>query len=185
MQFSYGNGKRVRGEDTGVNLPPPTSDLTPPTSDLTTPTSDSTPPTSDSTNTNFESNSPVQEISAAVAGSKEDHPQVLAPASLIMRSAVSNVEQRLFFNIELNGIKLLGMLDDGSVYSYLGKGVSKEFAGKLEQEAALVRVTDGGAVKLQGVLNMIVSIDNKGISMPFRVADELQYGCILAIEHLR
>ena len=37
---------------------------------------------------------------------------------------------------------LSGMLDDGSVHSYLGKGVSKEFAGKLEQETASVRVAD-------------------------------------------
>ena len=74
-----------------------------------------------------------------------------------MRSAVSNVKPRLFFNIELNGRKLLGMLDDGSFHPYLGKGASKEFAGKLEQEAASVRVADGGAVKLQGVLNLTVS----------------------------
>ena len=102
-----------------------------------------------------------------------------------MWSAVSNVEPRLFFNIELNGRKLLGMLDDGSVHSYLGKGVSKEFAGKLEQEAASVRVVDGGAVKLQGILNLTVSIDNTQLNMPFRVADELQYDCILGIDFKR
>ena len=108
--------------------------------------------------------SPVQESSAAVADSEGDHPQVLAPASLIMRSAVSNVEPRLFFNIELNGRTLLGMPDDGSVHSYL---VSKEFAGKLEQETASVRVADGGAVKLQGVLNLTDSIDNTQLIMPY------------------
>ena len=129
--------------------------------------------------------SPIQESSAAVADSEGDHPQVLAPASLIMRSAVSNVEPRLFFNIELNGRTLLGMLNDGSVHSYLSKGVSKEFAGKLEQGTASVRVADGGAVKLQGVLNLTVSIDNTLLVMPFRVADELQYDCILGIDFKR
>ena len=66
------------------------------------------------------------------------------------------------------------MLDDGSVHSYLGKGASKDFAGKLEQETASVRIADGGAVKLQGVLNLTVSIDNTQLSKPFRVAGELQ-----------
>ena len=162
MQFDYVDGKRVRGEINGVNLPPSTSDSTPPNSDT---------------------NSPVQEISAPVADSEGDH--VLALASLIMRSAVSNVEPRIFFNIELNGRKLLDMLDDGSVHSYLGKGVSKEFAGKLEQEATSVRVAGGAAVKLQGVLNMTVSIDNTQLTIPFRVADELQYDCILGIDFKR
>ena len=59
------------------------------------------------------------------------------------------------------------MLDDGSVYSYLGRGISKEFAGKLKQQAVSVRVADGGAVKLQVVLNMTVSIDNSPLNMPF------------------
>ena len=164
MQSARVDGKRVRGEVKGVNLPPPTSDLTP---------------------LKVDTESPLPESSAAEADSEGDHPQVLAPASLILRSAVSNIEPRLFFNIELNGRTLLGMLDDGSVHSYLGKGVSKEFAGKLEQETASVRVADGGAVKLQGVLNLTISIDNTQLSMPFRVADELQYDCILGIDFKR
>ena len=137
MQFGQADGKQVRWEVNGVSLPPPTSDLTPP---------------------KLDTESPVQESCAAVADSEGDHAQVLAPASLIMRSAVSNVEPRLFFNIELKGRELLGMLDDGSVHSYLGKGVSQEFAGKLEQETASVRVADGGAFKLQGVLNLTALI---------------------------
>ena len=167
MQSSQSVGKRVRGEAKGVSSPPPTSDLTPPKVDT---------------------ESPLPESSAAVADSEGDHPQLLAPASLILRGAVSNIEPRLFFNIELNRRTLLGMLDDGSVHSNLGKGVSKEFAGKLEQETASVRVADGDTVKLQGVMNLTVSIDNTQLSMPFRVADELQYDCILGIasnEHLR
>ena len=64
------------------------------------------------------------------------------------------------------------MLDDG-------------FAGKLKQETASVRVADGGAVKLQGVLNLTVCIDNTQLSMPFRVAEELQYDCILGIDFKR
>ena len=126
------------------------------------------------TSPKLDTESPVQESSAAVANSEGDHHQVLAPASLIMRSAVSNVEPRLFFNIESNGRKFLGMLDNGSVHSY-----------KLEQEAASVRVADGGAVKLQGVLNLTVNIDNTQLSMPFRVADELQYVCILGNDFKR
>ena len=161
VQFGQDDGKRVGGEVKGVNLPSPTSDLTHHKLEM--------PPL-------------IQESNAAVADSEGNHPQILAPASLIMRSAVSNVEPRLFFNIELNGRKLLGMLDDGSVHSYLGKGVSKEFAGKLEEETASVRVADGGAVKLQGVLKMTVSIDGTQLTMPFRVADELQYDCILGID---
>ena len=77
------------------------------------------------------------------------------------------------------------MLDDGSVHSYLGKGVTKEFAGKLKQETASVRVADGGAVKLQGLLNLTDSIDNTQVSMPFKVADELQCDCILGIDFKR
>ena len=161
MQFGQADGKRVSGEVDGINLPSPTSDLTPP---------------------KFDTESPVQESSAAVADSEGDLPQVLAPASLIMRSTVSNVEPRLLFNIEFNETKLLGMLDDGFVHSYLDKGISKKFAEKLEQEAASVRVADGGAVKLKGVWNLTVSIDNAQLSMPFRVADELQYDCILGID---
>ena len=164
MKSGRADGKRVRGEVKGLSLPPPTSDLTPPKVDK---------------------ESSIQESSAAVADSEGGHPQVLAPASLIMRNAVSNVEPRLFFNIELNGRTLLGMLDDRSVHSYHGKGDGKEFAGKLEQETASVRVADGGAVKLQGVLNLTVSIDNTQLIMPFRVADELQYDCILRIDFKR
>ena len=115
MQSARADEKRVREEVKGVSLPPPTSDLTPPKVDT---------------------ECPLPESNAAVADSEGGHPQVLAPASLILRSAVSNVEPRLFFNIELNGRTLLGMLDDGSVHSYLGKDVSKEFAGKLEQKTA-------------------------------------------------
>ena len=71
------------------------------------------------------------------------------------------------------------MLDDGSVHSYVGKGVSKEFAEKLEQEAASVRY------ELQGILNLTVRIDNTQLSMPFRVANELQYDCIIGIDFKR
>ena len=59
-----------------------------------------------------------------------------------MRSAVSNVEPRLFCNIELNGRKWLVKLGDKSVHSYLAKGVNKEFVGKLEQKTASLRVVD-------------------------------------------
>ena len=38
---------------------------------------------------------------------------------------------------------------------------------------------------MQGVLNLTVSIDNTQLSMPFRVADELQYDCILGIDFKR
>ena len=55
----------MRGKVKGVSLPHPTSDLTPPKVDV---------------------ESPVQESSAAVADSEGDHPQVLAPALLIMGS---------------------------------------------------------------------------------------------------
>ena len=81
-QFGQADGKRVIEEVNGVSLPPSTSDLTRPKLDR---------------------ESPVQESSAAIADSERDHPHVLAPASLITGSAVSNVEPRLFFNIELNG----------------------------------------------------------------------------------
>ena len=57
------------------------------------------------------------------------------------------------------------MLDDGFVHSYFSKGVSKEFAGKLEQEAASVLVADGGAVKLQGVLNITACTDNTQLTL--------------------
>ena len=108
-----------KGGVKGVSLPHPTSDLIP---------------------RKVDTESPIQESSAAVAESEGGHPLVLAPASLILRSAVSNVKRRLFFNIELNGTTLLGMLDDGSVHSYLGKGVSKEFAGKLEQDTLCLKI---------------------------------------------
>ena len=96
-----------------------------PASDLTPSTSDAISDTSDLTLANYESNSQVHEISAIVANSEEDHPQVQTPNSLMMRSAISNVEPRLFFNIELNGRKLLGMLDDGSVIPISGKASAK------------------------------------------------------------
>ena len=38
---------------------------------------------------------------------------------------------------------------------------------------------------MQGVLNLTVSIDNTQLSMPFRVADEVQYDCILGIDFKR
>ena len=75
--------------------------------------------------------------SEAAAKTSEDHPeftkcQVLSPESLIVSSPIGSIEPRLFFNIELNGMKLLALLDNGARCTYRGKGLSAKIADKLE-----------------------------------------------------
>ena len=76
--------------------------------------------------------------------------QVLAPESLIVSSPIGSIEPRLFFNIELNGMKLMALLDNGAECSYLGKGLSAKFAEKLEPLSSSAHIADGSAVPVQG-----------------------------------
>ena len=107
------------------------------------------------------------------------------PKSLIQYSLSGILEPRLFFNIELNGLKLRGLLDDGSVYSYLGRGLSEKLHGRMRPNAATVRVADGNPVEIQGILDVTLGIDGDTQTLPFRVADSLQYECILGIDFKR
>ena len=111
--------------------------------------------------------------------------QVLAPESLIVNSPMGSVEPRLFFNIELNGMKLLALLDSGAGCSYLGKGLSAKFADKLEPLSSFAHIADGSAVPVQGILNVEITFGEMKHSMPFRVSDDLQYECILGINFKR
>ena len=92
---------------------------------------------------------------------------------------------RLFLNIELNGIKLLALLDSGAGCSYLGKGLSAKFAEKLEPRSSSAHIADGSAVPVQGILNVEITLYEMKNSMPFRVLDDLQYECILGIDFKR
>ena len=107
--------------------------------------------------------------------------QVLAPESLIVSSAIESIEPRLFFNIELNGMKLFALLDNGAGCSYLRKGLSAKFADKLEPLSS----SEGSAVPVQGLLNVEITLDDMKHSMPLRVSDDLQYECILGIDFKR
>ena len=117
--------------------------------------------------------------SGAVAKTSEGIPevtkcQVLASESLIVSSPIGSTEPRLFFNIELNGVKLLALLDNGAGCSYLGKGLSAKFADKLEPLSSSAHVADGSAVPVQELLNVEITLDHMKHSMPFRVSDDLQ-----------
>ena len=111
--------------------------------------------------------------------------QVLAPESLIVSSPIGSIKPRLFFNIQLSGVKLLTLLDNGAGCSYLGKGLSAKFADKLEPLPLSAHVADGSAVPVQGLLNVEITLDDMKHSMPFRVPDDLQYECILGIDFKR
>ena len=111
--------------------------------------------------------------------------QVLVPESLIVNSPMGSVELRLFFNIELNGIKLLALLDSGAECSYLGKGLNAKLADKLEPRSSSAHFADGSAVPVQGILNVEITPDEMKRSIPFRVSDDLQYECILGIDFKR
>ena len=109
-------GKRIDGENSGVDSHPSTNSTTP---SLEVKISGSC------------------DQSESAAKTSEDHPedtkcQVLSPKSLIVRSPIGSIKPRLLFNIELNGIKLLALLDNRAGCSYLGKGLSAKFADKLE-----------------------------------------------------
>ena len=69
---------------------------------------------------------------------------------------------------------MVGLLDDDSVYSYLGKGVSEKLREKMCPSFTTVRVADGNAVKIQGILDVSIGIDDEFQTLPFRVADSLQ-----------
>ena len=125
--------------------------------------------------------------SEAAAKPSEDHPgvtkcQVLSPESLIVSSSIGSIEPRLFFNIELNGMKLLALLDNGAGCLYLRKGLSAKFAEKLEPLSSSAHIADGSAVPVQGLLYVEITLDDMKHSMPFRVSDDLQYECILGID---
>ena len=111
--------------------------------------------------------------------------QVLAPKSLIVSSPVRSIEPQLFFNIELNGMKLLALLDNGAGCSYLEKGLSAMFTDKLEPLSSSAHIADGRAVPVQGVLNVEITLDDMKHYMPFRVSHDLQYECILGIDFKR
>ena len=111
--------------------------------------------------------------------------QVLAPESLIVSSPIGSIEPRLFFNIELNGMKLLALLDNGAGCSYLGKSLSAKFADKLEPFSSSAHIADCSTVPVQGLLNIEITLDDMKQSMPFGVSDDLQYECILGIDFKR
>ena len=162
-------GKRIDGKNSGVDSHPSTNSTTP---SLEVKISGSC------------------DQSEAAAKTSEDHPavtkcQVLSPELLIVSSPIGSIEPRLFFNIQLNGMKLLALLDNGAGCSYLGKGLNAKFAGKLEPLSSSAHIADGSAVPVQGLLNVEITLDDMKHSMPFRVSDDLQYECILGIHFKR
>ena len=112
-------------------------------------------------------------------------PAELGPKSLIQGVLNAGIDPRLYFNIELNGMRLLALLDNGSMHSYLGRGMSKMFQGKYRPEASAVNVANGKSVKIQGLLDVRVTIDSCEQIVPFRLADDLTYECILGIDFKR
>ena len=60
--------------------------------------------------------------------------------SLIQNVTPQGADSRLFLNVELNGKKLLEMLDDESVHSFIGNGLSRFFTGKLASRETGVKV---------------------------------------------
>ena len=137
-------GKRIDGETSGVDSHPSTKCTTP------------------AIKVKIEGSCDQSE---AAAKTSEGLPevtkcQVLAPESLIVNSPIGSIEPRLFFNIELNGIKLLALLDNGAGCSYLGKGLSAKFADKLEPLSSAAHIADGSAVPVQGLLNVEITLDD-------------------------
>ena len=162
-------GKRIDGENSGVDSHPSTNSMTPSMGVKISGSCDQ---------------------SEAAAKSSEDHPedtkcQMLSPESLIVSSFIGSIEPRLFFNIELNDMKLLALLDNGAGCSNLGKGLSAKFADELEPLSSAAHVADGSAVPVHGLLNVEITLDDMKNSMPFRVSDDLQYECIRRIDFKR
>ena len=162
-------GKRIDGENSGVDSQPYTKCTTP------------------SMNVKIEGSCDLSEAAAKTSEGilEVTKCQVVAPESLIVSSPIGSIEPRLFFNIELNGVKLMALLDNGAGCSYLGKGLSAKFADKLEPLSSSAHVADGSAVPVQGLLNVEITLDDMKHSMPFRVSDDLQYECILGIDFKR
>ena len=75
------------------------------------------------------------EAAAKISGNypEDTKCQILSPESLIVSSPIGSIEPRLFFNFELNGMKLLALLDSGAGCSYLGKGLGTKFDDKLDK----------------------------------------------------
>ena len=137
-------GKRIGGESSGVDSPPSTARTTP------------------SRKVHFSESGEQSEATAKIS---EDPPevtkcQVLAPESLIVSSPVGSIKPRLFFNIELNGMKLLALLDNGAGCSYLGKGLSAKFTNKVEPLSSSAYIADGTEVPVQGLLNVEITLDD-------------------------
>ena len=162
-------GKRIGGKSSGVDSPPSTARTTP------------------SRKVHFSESGDQSEATAKISKEPPEVTkcQVLAPESLIESSPVGSIEPRLFFNIELNGMKLLALLDNGASCSYLRKGLSVKFIDKLEPRSSSAHIADGSAVPVQGLLNVEITLDDVKHSMPFRVWNDLRYECILGIDFKR
>ena len=75
--------------------------------------------------------------------------------------------------------------DTGSIQTHLGKGLSKLCEKKLRSYDSVVQVGDGTPVDVQGVIKVQVQLGKVVCTVPFQVADELLYDCILSVDFMR
>uniref|UniRef100_A0ABD2WNZ3 RNA-directed DNA polymerase n=1 Tax=Trichogramma kaykai TaxID=54128 RepID=A0ABD2WNZ3_9HYME len=96
-----------------------------------------------------------------------------------------DVENRHFIDIKIDGVLLHAMLDSGAVRSYLGGRAEKLFAGKFVSCKNLVRVANGEAMRMTGIVKARISIDQVSEVTLFGIVRGLEFEALLGRDFMK
>uniref|UniRef100_A0ABD2WBS4 RNA-directed DNA polymerase n=1 Tax=Trichogramma kaykai TaxID=54128 RepID=A0ABD2WBS4_9HYME len=96
-----------------------------------------------------------------------------------------DVENRHFIDIKIEGVLLHAMLDSGAVRSYLGGSAEELFAGKFARCKNSVRVANGEAMKMTGVVKARISIDQVSEVTLFGIVRGLEFEALLGRDFMK